>query len=212
MPTTRLDAINTCLRGVGLSPVSTEESGSEAADALATVNQASRSVQAVGWWFNKEYNWKLTPDSVGKIDVPQNVIDINEWNASRECSLTVRGDFIYDTYNHTYDLSDLVNADGKIEFVFAVEIPFNDLPEPARLAIMFRAKRMFAQDEESDTTTHNMQSRDEAQAMVELVRLNSKHLKRNAFHNSRNAHKLSLIGGHNSGAVYSPVFPRRNTT
>ncbi len=207
---TKLDAINTCLRGVGITAVSSLESGPEAADALATLENASTSLQAVGWWFNKEYNWKIAPNVSGKIVVPTNVIDITEWNTSRLAELTARGGFVYDKVNHSFNLEDAVNADGVVEFVFVVRLDFEDLPEPAKLAVMYTARRLYAQDEESDTNTYQMQTADEQRAMAALWVIEFKHAKRNAFHNTHTAHKLSQIGGWNSQSGVTSTFPRRD--
>lgn len=207
---TKLDAINACLGGVGLSPVQSEESGA-ATEALAAVNLASSTLQSKGWWFNTEYNWKIAPNAEGKIAAPSDAIKVIAWNTSRNTDLTIRKGFIYDKYNHTFNLTDSANSDGKIEFAFVLDIPYNDLPEQAKIAILFAAKRLYAQDEESDVTTYKMQIKDEQDAMVELYVENFKQNKRNAFQNPWIHNNLTRIAGPNGRTVSSSYFAARNS-
>jgi len=73
-----LQAMNTCLAGVGLSPVSDEDDTDlDASQAKRTVERISKEIQQRGWFFNKEYNWNLVPDSnTGQVVAPANAISI----------------------------------------------------------------------------------------------------------------------------------------
>lgn len=207
---TKIKAINACLSGVGIAPVNDEESGPDASSANEAVDLASTALQTIGWWFNTEYNYKLTPNSVGEIQVADNIIKAISWNTSYYTELSLRGNRVYDLFNHTYDLSDAVNTDGSIDFVFIFELEFEELPASARLAIQYAAKRLYAQDQEADITTFQMQSADENNGLRELYRENSKQNKRNVFMNPYIAGNVSLASGPNAYFQNSQIFPRRN--
>jgi len=209
---TLLDAINACLRGVGLAPVSSEDDQSpEAAGAIDNIELASLSILAMGWWFNLEYNWDLAPNTEGIIKQPNNTIDIIPWGDNRDGLFSIRDSKIYDMYYHTYDLSSRVKADGKLEFAFIMNIPFESLPEPAKIVIMYQARRLFSQDETGDQTMWKLQSADETRAFAELQRRNAVHNKRNALrHNSVIASRIAVIGGPNSYGSGLGTFPKRD--
>lgn len=208
------DAVNACLRGIGAAPVTTaDDDNLDAAIALQTIEQVSRDIQSIGWWFNKEKNWKLTPDTNGTILTPNNAIDVIDWGASREADLAIRGNKMYDTLNHTHDLRDLVLCDGTIEFMFIVELSFTDLPPQAQYAVMYTARRMFAQDVEGDAQRWKFTNFDEERAMTRLQAAEMRNKKSNFLnHNAVASNMLAKVGGQNGG-VYAANFPtlsRRN--
>ena len=141
MALTETDAINMCLQGIGQDPVTNEDDTNlDAAVALNTINQVSRDIQSRGWWFNREGNWKLTPDANGEILVPNNAIDVTSWSASRLAELSIRGSSMYDSVTHSKDLRHLVDNCNQITFVFIVELPFEDTPPAAASSAPAAAK------------------------------------------------------------------------
>lgn len=219
MSQTRLDAINTCLRGIGIAPVETEDDPDlDAATASQVINQVSMDIQSRGWWFNKESNWHLTPDeTTGYISAPSSALSIITSGASRNEGLTIRDNKIYDLYNHTYDLRDRAySVPGSdilyIEFTFITELPFEDMPPVARQAVTFAARRQFAQDLEVDKSRYEFQAKDERTAYNNLLRENARNNKRNPFRdNSSIALFMSKAGGYNSNQYSYAVFPKRVT-
>lgn len=218
MVLTKLDAINACLRGIGLAPVATEETADlDAATASSVIDQVSNNIQSRGWWFNKEWNWKLTPDPItGYILVPNSALSIITTGASRLDGLTIRDGKIYDLYNHTYDLSSLTVSElgssvEYIEFVFITELSFSDLPPVAKMAITYRARREFAQDIEIDERRWKFQKTDEEKTMSQMLREDARTKKLNYVRdNGVIASFLSRAGGPNSGRYQLGYFPRRN--
>lgn len=215
----KLDAINTCLRGIGLAPVATEDDTDlDAATASQVIDQVTMDIQAVGWWFNKESNWKLTPDeTTGYIQAPPSALSIVTTGYSRDTGLSIRGTKIYDLHNHTYDLSDRVvyhngSDTGYIEFVFITELAFEDMPPIAKQAVTYTARRQFAQDLEVDEKRWKFQSEDERLAMVGLMREDARNRKRNHLRDNAAASSLiARVGGPNANRLYSATFPKRNT-
>lgn len=219
MARTRLDAINTCLRGIGIAPVATEDDPDlDAATAGQVVDEVTMDIQSRGWWFNKEGNWKLTPNTLtGEISAPPSALSIIPSGEARSEGLTIRDRKIYDLYNHTFDLRDRAYSEAGsdvlfIEFTFITEIPFEDLPPIARQAITYTARRQFAQDLEVDQTRFKFQFNDEQAAYNNMIREDARNTKRNTLKdNPEIASFLNRVGGFNSRRNTYSVFPKRVT-
>jgi len=217
MSYTRLDAINSCLRGVGIAPVATEDDPDlDAALAAATVDTISSNIQSRGWWFNKERNWKITPDeTTGYVAVPGSAMSIVSSGDTRWAGLTIRGTKVYDLWNHTFDLRPLaVSEPGVettyIEFTFITELAFEDMPPLARQAVTYAARRLFAQDLEVDEKRLTFQDSDEKEAMIMLMREDARNNKRNYLRdNNAVSTFISLAGGVNSLSQNLGTFPKR---
>jgi len=203
---TELDAINLCLSGIGREPVASLETADlDAAMARAVLQQASLDIQTNGgrgWWFNKEANWNLEPDSFGTIALPNNTLSIDEARATfydRGERLTVRGYKVYDTDQHTYDLSHAVNKDGKIRFTLLVALEYGDLPYSAKSAIAWRSRRIFSDDVLGDNTQHEINMRNENRAFASLETENRRASRNNYLRdNNKIKAQLGSIGGYNN--------------
>lgn len=217
MSMTKLQSVNSCLRGIGLNAVAAlDGSDLDASLAEQTVDQVSAELQSRGWWYNKEYNWRIAPDvSTGEIPVPSNVTSVIGTGCSRGASLAIRDGLLYDTWNHTSDLRSLTfTYDGieVIELVLVLELPFEELPNPVQSYITYVARRQFAMDMEVDTNRWNFQKDDEQKAMIMMQREDAKHKKRNYIsNNSAIQNFLGRVGGPNSSTGGLRVFPRRDT-
>jgi len=215
MAFSKLDAINACLRGIGISPVASEDDNDlDAALASQTIDKVSHDIQSKGWWFNKEYNWKLYPDeTTGYINVPGSALDILTIGENRSNHLSIRDDKLYDMWNHTYDLRDRTVQDGYIELAFITDLPFADCPPIARTAIGYAARQQFAQDLQVDERRWKFQKADAVDAMVELEATDARNKKRNALRdNATIVAYTSKVGGPNSRVYSNQVFPKRATT
>ena len=85
-----LPAINQILSSCGQAPVTTlDQTNPEVAIAYDTLLQVSREVQAEGWTFNKEYEYKITPNTDDYILIPNNMLQIK---LSEEQQLTHSGE------------------------------------------------------------------------------------------------------------------------
>lgn len=212
MRITLTDAVNLCLRGIGRAPVANaDDPDLDAATALATIKTVSKTVQSKGWYFNREGNWNLTPDSSGNIYAPNNAIDIISAQCSRYAELTMRGNRIYDKASHSYYLGDLVNKNNQITFVFITELPFEELPVTAANAIQYIARRQFAQDVEGDSQNWQFNKFDEDNAWAMLQTSESRNKKNNYLRNPEVANFMGQVQGQNGGlGMYEPInFPRK---
>lgn len=209
--TTKLEAINMCLAGIGRDPVASEDDPDLDAGMAATViDNLNSDMQTQGWWFNKEYNWRLTPDAEGNLFAPNTALSVLTEGANRGNWLSLRGRRLYDMVNHTYDLSSRL-YNGEITLSFIMEIPFEDTPPVFRKAVAYTARRMFAQDLEVDQVRWKMQVQDEERAVLQLQRQEVRHRRHNALtDNPSTASYILEMGGPNSNAYTVSVFPKRD--
>ena len=210
----RLEAINLCLAGIGLAPVAAEdEIDLDASYAGVTVDHVSSSIQSLGWWFNKEGNWNLTPDSItGYINAPQSALSIVPSGESLYSNLSVRGTKIYDMWYHTFDLRQRLTDLGldQLNFTFIMRLEFEVMPVIARLAVAYAARRQFAQDMEVDERRWKFQSDDADKAYNNLLRADAGSKKRNSFRNNYEiVNFLNTVAGPNRIDTSSLNYPKR---
>ncbi|WP_421276151.1 hypothetical protein [Aeromonas veronii] len=135
-PTTELEAVNEILSSIGESPVNSLESGLDDANmALQVLRSVSRAVQSMGWYFNREFGFKLSADDKGVVYVPENTLRLD----SNRTDFMLRAGKIYDANNHTYTLNRGVCVD------LVLGLDFEELPEVARCYITLKSARVFQQ-------------------------------------------------------------------
>ena len=211
MAETKLIAVNMCLAGIGIAPVATEdEDDLDAAGALSTIERLTGEIQSKGLWFNKEPAWNITPDPVtGYVAVPGAAISVEPSGSCRNLVLSQRGNKMYDMYNHTFDLRDIVNSAGAIEFTIIMKLSFEDIPEVVRTYVAYAARRMFAQDSEVDSTRWQFQKDDEKNALIAFQREDARQNKRNYITDNYTIQTfLNDAGGPNAYTTNVGVFPR----
>ena len=75
---TELNAINEVLAAVGQAPVTTlDQTNPDVSIIQQTLKNVSREVQSEGWHFNKEYNYKLTPQTDQTIAITDNMLQVD---------------------------------------------------------------------------------------------------------------------------------------
>ena len=77
----------------------------DVAIALNTLREVSREVQAEGWSFNTEFDYKITPDSNDEILIPDDILqmDLNRgYPENIEKDAVFRGGKLYDKQGHSY--------------------------------------------------------------------------------------------------------------
>ena len=154
--TTRLDAVNYIIGSVGLTNVPTLDLfNADVSMASGYIDTSSRSIQnqnGFGWWFNREYNWKLTPDPVnGIVTLPNNVLacyGFDRWG--RRTKMVTRGRALYDTMEHHFDMRPFVEEDGYMHLMMVVQLDFEDLPQTAKDAVTKAAAFKFASSAEME--------------------------------------------------------------
>jgi len=201
------DAVNLCLRGVGLEEVAgiEEDADVDAASAFNTVMLQSSIVQSKGWWFNKEYDWKLTPDTVGNISVPSAAASvITSGDSYYSNNLVIRGNKLYNTIKHTYNMTDALDGNGEITVSFMLILDWDDLPAIAKTYIAYRARRQFSTDFELEELRIKAHAAEEQEVKDMFYAEDALNKKTNVFTgSSSNSVKMAMIGGPNSRRLFN---------
>lgn len=161
-PTSKLEAVNLMLSVIGEAPVNSV-TGSDLGDAnlaYQILSYASREVQLVGWHWNTEPNYPITPNQEGSLVLPSNTLRVDTSGDSKSMDLVQRGLRLYDRENHTFTFTSPVTVD------ICFNLPFTDLPESARNYITIRAARQFEDRTLGSSTRYTPQ--DENSAFVVL--------------------------------------------
>lgn len=160
-PTTELEAVNTLLRSISESPVSTltGDVGVDVVNARATLKEIMRAVQLEGWIFNTDYGYPLSRDGGNEIPIPSNALAVDvDKRSYAGIDPVLRGQKLYDRENHTYTFD--VNLKAKIIWGLA----FEDMPESARHYVTYRAARKFQNDNGGANELNRYNERDEMRA------------------------------------------------
>lgn len=197
--TTELEAVNTMLGAIGetLLPANTDLATVTAPDvvlALDILRQTTREVQSVGWRFNREFGYEITPtatlqwvDTSGvttTLNIFKPPANLAKWRLTQQASqynldLTVSPSRKYQENGKRalvfYDRN--LNRDG----LDATKYPklyidptwlwdFEELPVSARLLITIRSARIFAQRSLGSETLSKFTAGDEQAAEIYLMR------------------------------------------
>jgi hypothetical protein len=146
--TTTLDVLNHQLNVIGESPVSTVSSDHPSVlAAMVELNRVKREMQTKGWWFNTEYDLKLTPNELGQILVPSDTLYIFPHNPYAH--LVKRGGKLYDPVKHTFVIDTPIYVD------VVLLLPVEDLPESAAMYVMHKSAYDFYVNDDGDETKSN---------------------------------------------------------
>jgi hypothetical protein len=154
---TKLEAINAMLRRLGLTPVSSLDTGglSTQAHAERFLDDADRACQAKGWHFNTRRVVTLARDANNKLPVPANTYRIDTDGASSDQDVSVVGGFLFDLDNNT----DVWGSDLVVTYV--VHSDFADLPQTFADYIITEAAYAYNRAHKKDQSLDGM-LRDEA--------------------------------------------------
>ena len=178
--TTQLEAVNVLLATIGESPVNTLNSGLvEASEAEQTLANVNREVQAIGWSYNTDLGYTLTPDASGELRLPVNClhVDTTSLRKSTESDLVQRGLRLYDRVENTYVINQPIEVD------MFVLLEFEELPETARRYITIRAARLLQDRYLSSEALHAYNTNDERQAWNALIQIEAEVNDYNIFDN-----------------------------
>lgn len=160
----QLDSLNIVLATAGEAPVSSmdDNAGVEVQMAKNALDEASRDVQAEGWFWNSR-TVTYARDAAGNIPIPVNVIEVDsEMNANR---YTVRNNMLWDMENAT----DVFTTDVSLEVVELLE--WEDLPQAARQYITIKAARRYADRHVGSSELSRFTRQDEQLSRINLRRL-----------------------------------------
>lgn len=180
-PTSKLEAVNLMLRAVGESPVSSL-TGVTTADvnaAISILDETCREVQAPGLHCNTEYNYLLSIDNDGNINLPSNTlkVDVDPSQANAAMDVVARGTRLYDKKNHTYVFT------SDLRVVIALYLDFTELPEAVRWYIAVRGARKLHDRLLGDGNQHMYTAQDELAAKVLMMEAESENADYTIFDN-----------------------------
>jgi len=178
--TSKLDAINSMLIGVGEAPVNTLNSGLQEAEIAAiTLDTISREVQSAGWSFNTDIRYTLSTNSLGHIPVPSNCLQIDTTSLRRDydTDIVLRNQKLYDRTKNTF----VFDAEVVVDMIQLFE--FEEIPEVARRYITLRAGRKFQENILGSGEMTQLQYKDEQQALHSLREAESQVADFNIFDN-----------------------------
>lgn len=180
-PMTDLEAVNRMLASIGQAPVNTLPTNGigDAAKAAQQLLETARDVQSVGYCWNQDKAYVLTPDADGAILLPVGTLDVDA--TAKTSNYLVRrhpekGQLaLYDADNQTFAFEDEVEVN--ITWGFA----FTDLPQPARTYIATAAARRFQAQVVSSTVLDRFNETDEERAFTLLQRYERRCRDTNSF-------------------------------
>ncbi|QOE32103.1 tail adapter protein [Rhizobium phage Palo] len=191
---TELELVNHILKTLGESVTPTlvtqHPAVLQARTALALTN---KEFQSSGWWFNKEKNLKLLPDSDGRVRIPDETLEfavtkclLDERMPSQKQRFVKRGDFVYDVEKHTNKLSTAIWAD------ITVLLDVSDLPAAAGTYLKHLAAQTAFLDDDGDTSVYRLLTFETDRAWGMLKQAELKAVAANQF---ESPHALALRAG-----------------
>jgi hypothetical protein len=160
---TKLSAVNIVLSNVGQAPVTTVDNDNPMVVMAANViDEVTNSVQSEGWTFNTEKSYPFTPDNSKKINIPNNILQIDTSYTSL-LDVVLREGKLYNKRDHTYNFTEQVAAD----VVWLVE--FDDMPEAFKQYISMRAANLYAGRAVGSAEAVKFGEREEAQARSAMI-------------------------------------------
>ena len=172
--------VNKLLKAIGEIPIT---DNTQALTALSTddVGMArdnllsmSKSIQTTGYWFNKETNYPLMPNSSGYIAISDTILDIGG-----NAELIVKDHKLY----NTTDKSFVFTEPQEVTITFYLQ--FDDLHPTAADAIVREATREFYNDILGDTQEAAILGLNADKAMLQLQKKQLAHRKINLMSGSR---------------------------
>lgn len=220
----KLGAVNLLMRAIGVAGVDSLDSGDlDAEDASKMLDVVSTRVQynkGGGWWFNREPNWNIAPDTNGEVNLPNNTLAVLQCYGlnDRKIPMTARASKLYSTWNHTFDMRSHVNSDGKIRMTLIVMLPLEHLPPSALQAIAYQAACEFIVSKNADSNKLNLHKAVAQQAFIDMQSEQSMQKRTNMFvHNPTQRAFGTLAGGYsNMGGMQMspyqqyPAYPERD--
>ena len=206
----KLEAVNVCMRAIGREGVDSLESGDlDAEDAnkiIDIVSQRFQYNQGNGWWFNREPNWNMTPDSNGEVNLPNNTLAVLQCYGlnDKKIPMTMRAGKLYSTWNHTFDLRSHVNRDGNIRLTLVMMLPFEHLPTSVMKAITYQAACEFIVSKDADKTKLQTHQVIASQLLTSVQAEQSAQKRLNMLvHNPTQAQFGVMAGGYQNVAGFS---------
>ena len=187
-PMTKLDAVNICLSSMGEPTVNTLDGAAiDAQMASDLVDETSRTVQSMGWHWNREKH-TIAPNALSQISLPANILRVDTVDDSKTVDVVQRGLKLFDVENSSYEFTDPL----KIEMY--VQLSFEDLPYAAKQFITMRAARLLQQRLLGSDTLYKFHAADEQKAWIVLMQEETEVADGNMLYDSWDTQKIVSRG------------------
>ena len=135
---TRLAAVNTIISNIGQAPVTALDTGNPLVEmAEQILDEVTRATLAEGWEHNTERDYPFTPDATGVINIPLNVLTLDD-RPGCGTQTVIRDGKLYDRIAHSY----VFKGQQRLDVTWLFD--FEDLPEAFKNYITIRAANVFA--------------------------------------------------------------------
>jgi hypothetical protein len=173
----KLSAVNSILASASEAPVSSlaGNAGLQVTNAILMLDEASRDVQSMGWYFNRR-TITYSLDTSGNIPLPTNVVSIDA--SVTNSNYSIRGNKLYDLANNT----DIFT--GSVELCIVELLEWEDLPQAARQYIGVKAARRYVEKTIGNADLSRFTRQDEAEALYNLKRSDMRQQDYSVFHPS----------------------------
>ena len=160
--TTKLEAVNVMMTAIGETPVNsiTSSTTTDVSIAIQILDNVNREVQSVGWSFNRDKDYVLTPNTSNEIALAANVLRVDTMGKSNNKDYVERARKLWDRANHTYTITD-----EKVYVDIVWFLDFTEIPEAARRYITIRASRIFHDRTLGANALHRFSRQDELVAL-----------------------------------------------
>jgi hypothetical protein len=187
-PMTKLDAINICLSSMGEPTVNTLDGAAvDAQMASDLIEETSRSVQSMGWHWNREKH-TISPNAYSELTLPANTLRVDSIDESKEIDVVQRGLRLFDVENASYSFTIPVVVE------LYVHLLFEDLPFAAKQFITMRAARLLQQRLLGSETLYKFHGQDEQRAWVILMQEETEVADGNMLYDSASTSKVVTRG------------------
>lgn len=207
---TKLEAVNLCMRAIGRDGVDSLDSGDldaeDASKIIDIVSQRFQYKQGGGWWFNREPNWKLKPDTNGEVNLPNNCLAVYQCYGLNDMkvNMTQRAGKLYSLTGHTFDMRRYVNRDGFMSLTLVVLLPYEHLPTTVMQAIAYQSAVEFITSKDADKTKLQVHQTIAQQLLLDVQSEQSAQRRHNMLvHNPTQRMFGIMAGGSNNVPAFS---------
>lgn len=190
---TELDVVNEMLSTMGIVPLNAlNEDSPDVANCRHIISICNKTLQARGWWFNKERVELFADADSGFIYIPGDTLSCDPHNDRGYYQISVRGRRLYDTNRNSY----VFGTGDKVVCDLIRLVPFEDLPVLAQRAVMLSAVIKFQQSYDADNTKTAMYMQEYAQTMIDLGKEHIRGARSNLLWKNSTAYTLNRINGY----------------
>jgi hypothetical protein len=171
-PMTKLDAVNQMLASIGQAPLNSLDTTGirDAAIAELSLDTETRAILNLGWSFNTDEEWELTPDVNDNILIPANTLWVDPCDHTKNFVVRYNSDtqMFWDKDNRTFTITEPV----KVNIIWAQD--YEELPQVARSYIAVRAARIFQSQVIGSEVLFQFTAQHEAEAKAALDKLETR--------------------------------------